>query len=136
MINQFWKLTVYFIFSLQYGQCELDVAQLGIESPASISSDMASQNSVDSGRPPSAVSQNQIATTQVAPPPQQTNYDCSVHNIQQHGMQAAALPASSPTVNQGPVQMTQNTQQQMHQSSSSKRQVQQQRNRYTIIQDY
>lgn len=40
-----------------YGQCELDVNQLELESPASISSDMASQNSVESIRPPSVLSQ-------------------------------------------------------------------------------
>ncbi|XP_070493159.1 histone acetyltransferase KAT6A isoform X2 [Chironomus tepperi] len=40
-----------------YGQCDLDVNQLELESPASISSDMASQNSVESIRPPSVLSQ-------------------------------------------------------------------------------
>lgn len=114
------------VHSLHYGQCDIDVAQLGIESPASISSDMTSQNSVDAGRPSSAMNQNQTPSAQ---PSAQTNYDCSIHHNIQHGMQSTAVPAASPTVNQTPVQMPQNSQQ-MHQSSSSKRQVQQQRNRY------
>ncbi|XP_053988277.1 histone acetyltransferase KAT6B-like isoform X2 [Hylaeus volcanicus] len=41
------------VHSLHYGQCDLDVSQLGLESPTSIASDLASQNSVE--RPPSAV---------------------------------------------------------------------------------
>lgn len=40
-----------------YSQCDLDVNQLELESPASIASDMASQNSVESIRPPSVLSQ-------------------------------------------------------------------------------
>ncbi|XP_070167083.1 histone acetyltransferase KAT6B isoform X2 [Polyergus mexicanus] len=41
------------VHSLHYGQCDLDVSQLGLESPTSIASDLASQNSVE--RPPSAL---------------------------------------------------------------------------------
>ncbi|CAO1398382.1 unnamed protein product [Diamesa hyperborea] len=40
-----------------YGPCDLDVNQLELESPASIASDMASQNSVESIRPPSVLPQ-------------------------------------------------------------------------------
>ncbi|XP_018350621.1 PREDICTED: histone acetyltransferase KAT6B isoform X2 [Trachymyrmex septentrionalis] len=41
------------VHSLHYSQCDLDVSQLGLESPTSIASDLASQNSVE--RPPSAL---------------------------------------------------------------------------------
>lgn len=51
-----------------YGQCDLDVNQLELESPASIASDMASQNSVESIRPPSVLSQQM----------QQQYSDCSM----------------------------------------------------------
>ncbi|KAJ8935110.1 hypothetical protein NQ314_013006 [Rhamnusium bicolor] len=113
------------VHSLHYGQCELDVAQLGLESPASISSDMASQNSVEPVRPPSAITQ---APSQQPP---QTNYDCSVqHNLQQNmqSQQSTAVPASSPNVNQAS-QMQMPQANQMHQNTSTKRQMQQQRNR-------
>ncbi|KAJ8948443.1 hypothetical protein NQ318_007966 [Aromia moschata] len=105
------------VHSLHYGQCELDVAQLGLESPASISSDMASQNSVEPVRPPS------VAVAQQQPPPPQTNYDCSVqHNMQQtmqqQTMQTTA-PASSPSVNQvTAMQMSQQQQQQQQQQTN------------------
>ncbi|XP_063903929.1 histone acetyltransferase KAT6A isoform X2 [Zophobas morio] len=112
------------VHSLHYGQCDLDVAQLGLESPASISSDMASQNSVEPVRPPSVLP---VSTAQQP----QTNYDCTVqHNLQQSGLQVqqnAAVPASSPNVNAAPMQMPQQTT--PHQSGSSKRQMQQPRNR-------
>lgn len=58
-----------------YNQCDIDVTQLGLESPASIASDIASQNSVESVRPPSVV-----------PHPQMNQFsDCS---IQQQANQA------------------------------------------------
>jgi len=41
------------VHSLHYSQCDLDVSQLGLESPTSIASDLASQNSIE--RPPSAL---------------------------------------------------------------------------------
>ncbi|KAJ8970520.1 hypothetical protein NQ317_007514 [Molorchus minor] len=110
---------------VHYGQCELDVAQLGLESPASISSDMTSQNSVEPVRPPS------VAISQQQPSLPQTNYDCSVqHNIQQQqqGLQST-VPTSSPNVNQSTtMQITSNTPQ-IHQNTSSKRPMQQQRSR-------
>ncbi|XP_044253769.1 histone acetyltransferase KAT6A isoform X2 [Tribolium madens] len=112
------------VHSLHYGQCDLDVAQLGLESPASISSDMASQNSVEPVRPPSVLP---VSTAQQP----QTNYDCTVqHNLQQQSglqvQQNTTVPTSSPTVNPSPMQMPQ---QNTHQSGSSKRQMQQPRNR-------
>ncbi|XP_019865415.1 histone acetyltransferase KAT6A isoform X2 [Aethina tumida] len=125
------------VHSLHYGQCDLDVAQLGLESPASISSDMASQNSVEPVRPPSAVSSH--GQQQQQQQQQQTNYDCTVqHNMQQNMQQNASVPARSPSLNstsmqisqQQPQQQQQQPQQpppQQHQSSSSKRQMQQQR---------
>lgn len=48
------------VHSLHPAQYELDVTQLGLESPASIASDIASQNSVENVRPPSVVSHPQI----------------------------------------------------------------------------
>jgi hypothetical protein len=45
------------VHSIHYAQCDLDVNQLDLESPASIASDMASQNSVESIRPPSVLPQ-------------------------------------------------------------------------------
>ncbi|XP_076160289.1 histone acetyltransferase enoki mushroom isoform X2 [Ptiloglossa arizonensis] len=51
------------VHSLHYGQCDLDVSQLGLESPTSIASDLASQNSVE--RPPSALPS--MPTTVTAP---------------------------------------------------------------------
>uniref|UniRef100_A0A182VZS5 histone acetyltransferase n=1 Tax=Anopheles minimus TaxID=112268 RepID=A0A182VZS5_9DIPT len=60
----------------QYGQCDIDVSQLGLESPASIASDVTSQNSADAIRPPSVVSQH--GGTIGGP-----YSDCSVHQQQQ-----------------------------------------------------
>lgn len=54
------------VHSLHYGQCELDVSHLGLESPTSISSDIASQNSVESTRPPSVSQQHQQSQQQQA----------------------------------------------------------------------
>lgn len=87
------------VHSLHYGQCDLDVSQLGLESPTSIASDLASQNSVE--RPPSAlpsipppVSVPISVSMQIATPvtssvpvniPQQVQYtDCSLHTTSAH----------------------------------------------------
>ncbi|KRT82696.1 PHD finger motif containing protein [Oryctes borbonicus] len=99
------------VHSLHYNP-DLDVGPLGLESPTSISSDMASQNSVENARPPSELPTGGS----------HTNYDCTVQQnlANMHNqVQNASVPASSPTV---PVHMQQ-------QNSSSKRQIQQQRNR-------
>lgn len=109
------------VHSLHYGQCDIEIGQLGLESPTSISSDMASQNSVEAVRPPSVISQ------QHQPPPPPASYDCSVQ--QQHTLQPTmqvqqnitTVPASSPNVSNATMQMPQN------QSGTSKRQLQQQR---------
>ncbi|XP_060523220.1 histone acetyltransferase KAT6A-like isoform X2 [Cylas formicarius] len=103
------------VHSLQYGQCDIDVAQLGLESPASISSDMASQNSAEGVARPSS------AMNPAAPP--QTNYDCTVqHNMQQNMQsQNITVPASSPGMN--PTMQIQNSQQI---APNGKRQMQQQ----------
>lgn len=126
------------VHSLHYGQCDIEMSQLGLESPTSISSDMASQNSVEAVRPPSVLPSHNQPSAQ----PPQTNYDCTVqHNLQNNlhaqqqqqqqiqQQQNTAVPASSPNVNSGaPMQMPPvSTQQQS--SGSSKRQMQQQRNR-------
>lgn len=84
------------VHSLHYGgPCDLDV-QLGLESPTSISSDMASQNSVEPVRPPSVVPHNT----------NQTQYsDCSmqssqsVHNQMQIQHSQVNIPTSSPQHN-------------------------------------
>ncbi|XP_045478193.1 histone acetyltransferase KAT6B-like isoform X2 [Harmonia axyridis] len=114
------------VHSLHYGQCDLDVAQLNLESPASISSDMASQNSVEPIRPPSEIS---VAHQQQQQQQQQQshphNYDCAVqHNMQQGNMQVqqTSIPASSPNIGSG-MQMPQ------QQASNKRSGVQQQRNR-------
>lgn len=88
-----------------YGQCDLDPNQLELESPASIASDMASQNSVESIRSPSVL-------------PQQMNQysDCSMQQ-QPQGMPthmnitSPHVPPSSPQhqivnnqTNQAPIQ--------------------------------
>ncbi|XP_058808792.1 histone acetyltransferase KAT6A [Phymastichus coffea] len=75
------------VHSLHYGQCDLDVSQLGLESPTSIASDLASQNSVE--RPPSALP--------TMPNPSQQN-------------------VSVTSINQGPIQMSATTMQQQQQS--------------------
>lgn len=110
------------VHSLHYGQCDLDVAQLNLESPASISSDMASQNSVEPIRPPSEMAVQHQQQHAGHPP---HNYDCAVqHNMQQGNMQVqqASIPASSPNVGGG-MQMPQ------QQTSNKRGSVQQQRNR-------
>ncbi|KAK9887773.1 hypothetical protein WA026_000088 [Henosepilachna vigintioctopunctata] len=111
------------VHSLHYGQCDLDVSQLNLESPASISSDMASQNSVEPIRPPSVLSGGHQQQQNHA-----HNYDCAVqHNIQQGNMQVqhASVPASSPNIG-GNMQIQQ---QQQQQGSNKRSAVQQQRNR-------
>lgn len=70
----------------QYGPCDLDVNQLELESPASIASDMASQNSVESIRPPS-----------VLPQQMQQYPDCSMQQNQlPTHMNITHAPSSSP----------------------------------------
>uniref|UniRef100_A0A6P7F7K7 histone acetyltransferase n=1 Tax=Diabrotica virgifera virgifera TaxID=50390 RepID=A0A6P7F7K7_DIAVI len=108
------------VHSLHYGHCEMDVTQLNLESPASIASDVNSQNSVESVRPPSAVVQN----------PPQASYDCSVQHTMQQNLQSTAISATSPTMPPQPniqLAQAQPAPQQLHQHSSSKRQAQQQR---------
>ncbi|XP_025271316.1 histone acetyltransferase KAT6B isoform X2 [Camponotus floridanus] len=88
------------VHSLHYGQCDLDVSQLGLESPTSIASDLASQNSVE--RPPSALPSipppvsvpisvpMQIATSVTSTPvppvnmPPQVQYATDCSSISQH----------------------------------------------------
>lgn len=68
-----------------YGTCDIDVSQLGLESPTSTSSDIASQNSVEAVRPPSVV-------PPTGPSHLQQFSDCSVQqaqNQQTHNMHMA-----------------------------------------------
>lgn len=69
-----------------YGQCDIDVSQLGLESPTSTSSDIASQNSVEAAvRPPSVV-------PPTVPSHLQQFSDCSVQqaqNQQSHNLHMA-----------------------------------------------
>ncbi|XP_066259743.1 histone acetyltransferase KAT6B isoform X5 [Euwallacea similis] len=112
------------VHSLPYASCELDVSHMGLESPASISSDMASQNSVEVVRPSSTVSSHSGHGNPVQVP--QTNYDC----MQQHTLQAqgVTIPASSPGLN-NTMQIQQQSPQHPNSGSSGKRQMQQQRSR-------
>ncbi|XP_057653464.1 histone acetyltransferase KAT6A isoform X2 [Diorhabda carinulata] len=107
------------VHGLHYGHCGIDVNQLNLETPATITADVNSQNSVDTVRPTTAVVQN---------PTQQPNYDCTVQHTLQN-LQTTSISATSPTVPQNNIQLVQNqnSTQQLHQNSSSKRQVQQQR---------
>lgn len=101
------------VHSLHYNP-DMDVGPLGLESPTSISSDMASQNSIETARP----------SSELLAGGSHTNYDCTVQQnlANMHNqVQNASVPASSPNV---PVHM-----QQQQQTTSSKRQMQQQRNR-------
>ena len=97
-----------------YGQCDLDVNQLELESPASIASDMASQNSVESIRPPSVLPQ-QI----------QQYSDCSMQQNQQlpSHMNITHVPSSSSP--QHPMVNNQQAQNQTMQSGSNNRKMSQ-----------
>lgn len=100
------------VHSLHYNP-DLDVGPLGLESPTSISSDMASQNSVEAAR----------SSSELPAGSSHTSYDCTVQQnlANMHNqVQNTSVPASSPSV---AVHM------QQQQTNSSKRQMQQQRNR-------
>lgn len=93
-----------------YNQCDLDVNQLELESPASIASDMASQNSVESIRSPSVL-------------PQQLNQysDCSMQQQPQAmpthmNITSPHVPSSSP---QHQIVSNQAPSQAMHQQTAS-----------------
>ncbi|XP_063984576.1 histone acetyltransferase KAT6A-like isoform X3 [Diachasmimorpha longicaudata] len=104
------------VHSLHYGQCDLDVSQLGLESPTSIASDLASQHSVE--RPPSALPPMTTSVSTPLPPnphqipPQSTimsqvQYDCSMAHVQMHPMhqplQQPRTPQSLPTQSPQPM---------------------------------
>lgn len=73
------------VHSLHHYQCDLDVNQLELESPASIASDMASQNSVNSVN----------SVESIRPPSQMNQYsDCSMQ--QQQALSHMNIPTSSP----------------------------------------
>ncbi|KAI4456182.1 hypothetical protein MML48_8g00008223 [Holotrichia oblita] len=100
------------VHSLHYNP-DIDVGSLGLESPTSISSDMASQNSVEAAR----------SSSELPAGSSHTSYDCTVQQnlANMHNqVQNTSVPASSPSVS---VHM------QQQQANSSKRQMQQQRNR-------
>lgn len=80
-----------------YSQCDLDVAHLGLESPASIASDIASQNSVENVRPPSVVSHAQMNQFSDCSIQQQQVNQAHLHMAIQHhqSQQAAAAQANS-----------------------------------------
>lgn len=81
------------VHSLHYAHCDLDVSQLGLESPTSIASDLASQNSVE--RPPSVLptmpNQQTPQTVSVSSitcgGPLQMNTSVVNQNVQQHHQQ-------------------------------------------------
>lgn len=70
-----------------YSQCDLDVAHLGLESPASIASDIASQNSVENVRPPSVVSHPQMNQFSDCSIQQQQANQAHLHMAIQHHQQ-------------------------------------------------
>ncbi|CAD6217094.1 GSCOCG00004667001-RA-CDS [Cotesia congregata] len=107
------------VHSLHYGQCDLDVSQLGLESPTSIASDLASQHSVE--RPPSALPSITVPAPlnnpiQIPPPSvamSQVHYDCAIshspHMAIHHGsmhqpLQQPRTPSSIPTQSPQPHQ--------------------------------
>lgn len=116
-----------------YGQCDLDVAQLGLESPASIASDIASQNSVENVRPPSVASHsqmNQFADCSLQQQHQQQANQAHLHMaIQQHHQQqqANASRGYQLTPNEIPIGMNNHQQNaQAQQQNSSRKMAQQQ----------
>ncbi|KAJ6646743.1 hypothetical protein Bhyg_01957, partial [Pseudolycoriella hygida] len=106
-----------------YSQCDIDVTQLGLESPASISSDIASQNSVENVRPPSVVSHGtQMSQFSDCSMQQQVVNQTHMHMaIQQHNNMT--VPTSSPQ--QQALLMANNMNNQNQQSSSRTQQMQQ-----------
>jgi MOZ/SAS family len=96
-----------------YGQCDLDVNQLELESPASIASDMASQNSVESIRPPSVLPQqmNQYSDCQMQQQPQGMPTHMNITSTH--------VPASSPQHQIVNNQTNQVATQAMHQQTAS-----------------
>lgn len=110
------------VHSLHYGQCDLDVSQLGLESPTSIASDLASQHSIE--RPPSAlpsistnVSTPLPPNSHQIPPPSvmpQVQYDCSMAHVQIHPMHQPLpqprTPQSIPTHSPQPLPPSQTPQ--------------------------
>lgn len=77
-----------------YGQCDLDVAHLGLESPASIASDIASQNSVENVRPPSVVSHSQMNQFSDCSIQQQQSNQAHLHMAIQHHQQQQSQQSS------------------------------------------
>lgn len=78
-----------------YGQCDLDVAHLGLESPASIASDIASQNSVENVRPPSVVSHSQMNQFSDCSIQQQQANQAHLHMAIQHHQPPQAPQSNS-----------------------------------------
>lgn len=78
-----------------YNQCDLDVAHLGLESPASIASDIASQNSVENVRPPSVVSHSQMNQFSDCSIQQQQANQAHLHMAIQHHQQQQAQQSNS-----------------------------------------
>lgn len=97
-----------------YGQCDLDVAQLGLESPASIASDIASQNSVENVRPPSVVSHsqlNQFADCSLQQQHNQQTQQAQIHMAIHQSHANMNVPTSSPQAQQQAMIMAANQQQ-------------------------
>lgn len=89
-----------------YSQCDLDVAHLGLESPASIASDIASQNSVENVRPPSVVSHAQMNQFSDCSIQQQQANQAHLHMaIQHHHSQQASQSNSGRGYQLGPNDM-------------------------------
>lgn len=91
-----------------YGQCDLDVAHLGLESPASIASDIASQNSVENVRPPSVVPHAQMNQFSDCSIQQQQANQAHLHMAIQHHHQQQQQHAQQSNSGRGGYQLVPN----------------------------
>lgn len=113
-----------------YNQCDLDVAQLGLESPASISSDITSQNSVESvQRPPSVQISHQQQFSDCSMQQTQTNAHTLSMMAQSHQVMGNQIGANNTQQQQQQQQQTMNNMSMSGNNISSQQQQQQQHNR-------
>lgn len=119
-------------------QCDLDVAQLGLESPASIASDIASQNSVENVRPPSVASHsqmNQFSDCSIQQQHQQQTNQAHIHMAIQHHQQQqtnAARGGYQLVPNEIPMNHQQNAQNQQQNSNRKMAQQSQQQHMQAV----
>lgn len=111
-----------------YDQCDIDVAQLGLESPTSIASDITSQNSVENVRPPSVQIQHQQQFSDCSMQQTQTNSSSLHMTIHQTNQQNNMIATSSPPQSIGLMGIAGNmpTQQQQQSQQNQNRKISQQ----------